>query len=169
MTDTDHDRAIVNSNGPYLGAAFLCEKVIEDKEGVLSAIRIVDRIVNTAVGPGAPADMPNTPVALTLVLTFKSGGAQGRQDVRITIERPDGLRSDLASSLSILMEGAERGANLILNLGLTMTQEGLYWFDVFLNDRLVTRVPLRIVYQRQLAGGQQAPPGSSGPSSPPSA
>lgn len=30
--------------GPYLNAAFLYERVLEQKDGVLSAIRIVDRL-----------------------------------------------------------------------------------------------------------------------------
>jgi hypothetical protein len=40
--------------GPYIGAAFLCEKILQEKDGVLSAIRIVDRITHSAVGPEAP-------------------------------------------------------------------------------------------------------------------
>ena len=33
--------------GPYLNAAFLCEKILEEKSGVLSAIRIIDRVTYT--------------------------------------------------------------------------------------------------------------------------
>ena len=30
--------------GPYLIAALICQKVLEEKDGVLSAVRIVDRL-----------------------------------------------------------------------------------------------------------------------------
>ena len=44
--------------GPYLITAAFCEQVIEDKSGVLSLIRIVDRMYITAQGPNAPDEMP---------------------------------------------------------------------------------------------------------------
>jgi hypothetical protein len=157
----------VKTAGPFINAAFFCEKVIEDKEGVLSAIRIVDRVINTAVGLDTPTAMPPMPVALTLVITLKSGAAKGRLDVRIAVERPSGLQSDLASALSVVLEGDDRGANLVMNLALTMTEEGLYWFDVYVEETLATRVPLRIVYQRQQAGGPRLGPSGSGESEPP--
>ena len=37
--------------GPYLSAALLCEKVLEEKDGVKSAIRIIDRVTRTVTGP----------------------------------------------------------------------------------------------------------------------
>ena len=36
--------------GPYLHAAHFCEKLLTEKDGVLSAIRIIDRITVTASG-----------------------------------------------------------------------------------------------------------------------
>ncbi len=30
--------------------------------------------------------------------------------------------------------------------------EGTYWFDVLINDQLLTRVPLRVMYQRVPGG-----------------
>ena len=27
-------------------------------------------------------------------------------------------------------------------------EEGLYWWDVYLNQEMVTRMPLRVIYQR---------------------
>ena len=42
------------SSGPYLAAAVLCEKVLQEKDGVLSAIRLVDRFIITASGTQPP-------------------------------------------------------------------------------------------------------------------
>jgi hypothetical protein len=47
-----------------------------------------------------------------------------------------------------LFEGEDRGVNLILNLNIVVDQEGVYWFNVLLEDQFVTRIPLRIFYQR---------------------
>ena len=153
---TDAKRLPVESGGgPHLSAAFFCEKVIEDKEGVLSAIRIVDRIIHSAIGAGTPEAMPPVPVALTLLIGLKSDAARGRHELAVTAEQPSGMRHRVAEALTVLLEGEERGANLILNLQWVAQQEGLYWFDIELNGRTLTRVPLRVVYQRQETG--QAP------------
>lgn len=138
--------------GPYLVTAVLCEKVLEEKDGVISAIRIVDRIVHSAVGPEAPEEMPPIPVNLIGLITFKSGAARGRHTVRLRPQAPAGLNlPDIA--LPVHFEGEDRGANLVVQLGLQAAQEGLYWFDVLLDDELVTRMPLRIMYQRLQTGG----------------
>ncbi|MEX1253551.1 MAG: hypothetical protein WEE64_04345 [Dehalococcoidia bacterium] len=142
--------------GPFLTTAVLCEKVLEDKDGVLSAIRIVDRIIQTAVGTEAPDEMPPVPVNLTALISFKSGAARGRHTIKLRPETPAGF-SLPETALQIHFEGEDRGANLVLQLGLQANQEGLYWFDVLLDDQLVTRMPLRIMYQRLQTAGAQPP------------
>ena len=39
------------ATGPYLEAAFFCEKVLQEIDGTKSAIRIVDRINRQIPGP----------------------------------------------------------------------------------------------------------------------
>ena len=46
------------SEGPYLTAAFFCERVIEDKEKVLTIVRIMDSVV-VYLPPGTPNDFPS--------------------------------------------------------------------------------------------------------------
>jgi hypothetical protein len=146
--------------GPYLSAALLCERVLQEGDGVLSIIRVVDRLIQSAVGPGAPDDMPPFPVNLTLVVLLKSGEARGRHTVRLAIEAPSGELLPDAGSLPVLLEGEERGVNLLLNLGFIAEQEGLYWFNVHFGtqDVLLTRIPLRVVYQPQRLGASAEPP-----------
>jgi hypothetical protein len=133
--------------GPYLQMAAFCENVIEDKNGVLSLIRIIDRTIMTATGVEAPEKMPPFPLNLTMVLGFKSGFAQGTFQVRIRPVTPDGQpRPEL--TVPIHLEGADRGHNLILPIRMMVEQDGLYWFDVYVGDTRFTRMPFRIVYQR---------------------
>jgi hypothetical protein len=143
-------------SGPYLAAAVLCEKVLEDKDGVLSAIRMVDRFVITAQGVGAPQNMPPVPVNLSALIVFKSGDAKGSYSVKIRPVAPSG-RFAPEISLPIFLEGDERGANLLVNLGFQAVEEGLYWFDILLNEELVTRMPLRLLYQRIAQGSGGTP------------
>ena len=104
------------SSGPYVAAGFFCENVIEGKDGVLSVVRIVDRFTRTVTGPGAPDFMPPTPVRAQLLVSLKSGDAQGRHEVSVTVEQPSGLTETIVPGASVLLEGGERGANLVFDL-----------------------------------------------------
>jgi hypothetical protein len=146
--------------GPYLQVAAACEKVLQEQDGVLSVIRMIDRFILGAVGPDAPDEMPPLPVNFTLLVVLKSGGARGRYTVHLTIESPSGERMPNELTLPLLLEGEERGVNMVIPVGLQVEHEGLYWFDIWLGDprvseraeELLTRVPLRIVYQPQRFG-----------------
>lgn len=133
--------------GPYIQVATLCEQVIEDKEGALSLIRIVDTVTHTVASPDAPSEMPPITYPIKMVIMLKSGRARGRHELKIIPEMPSGeLKQPLITSIQ--MEGEERGFNHIVNMFFTFTMEGLYWFNIYLNDSLVTRIPLRTKYNR---------------------
>lgn len=138
--------------GPYLQLAAFCDLAIEDKNGALSLIRVVDRLTHQAVGPQAPVEMPPTVHKMTLVVSLKSGHARGPHAVKLVIERPSGLRED-GPTFTAMMEGEDRGQNLVLNLQQIFSEPGLYWYDVFVNDALMTRIPWRVVYSRTLVPG----------------
>jgi hypothetical protein len=143
--------------GPYLQSALLCEKVLDEKDGVLSAIRIVDRVTQTVVGASPSAQVPATTLNLVALLGLKSGEARGRHTLKIVLEHPSGLKGPELSQ-SVLFEGEDRGQNVIIPLALELSAEGLYWFDVYLEDTLLTRMPLRMVpqYVHKSTGGGTA-------------
>jgi hypothetical protein len=133
--------------GPFIQAAALCEQVIEDKTGVLSLIRIVDTITHTEARPDAPIDMPPVTYPLKMVIMLKSGRSRGRHELKISPELPSGEIKQTFTR-SIQLEGEERGANNIINMLFTFTMEGLYWFNIYLDDSLLARIPMRIKYNR---------------------
>ena len=135
------------SNGPYLNAALLCEKVLQEKDEAVSIIRIVDRITLTTHASLSPETLPPIPVNLYALISFKSGNAKGRHTVKWITETPSGLRLP-EQLLPVLFEGDDRGVNLILNINMVVDKEGVYWFEVRLEDQLLTRIPLRILYKR---------------------
>ena len=133
--------------GPYIQMAGLCEQVIEDKTGVLSLIRIIDTITHTEARADAPINMPPVTYPMKMVIMLKSGRARGRHELKIIPELPSGeVKPPLTRSIQL--EGEERGANNIINMLFTFTMEGLYWFTIYLDDSLLTRIPMRIKYNR---------------------
>ena len=133
--------------GPFIQAATLCEQVIEDKTGVLSLIRVIDTITHTVAQPDPPIDMPPVTYPMKMVIMLKSGRARGRHELKITPELPSGEFKHSITQ-SIQLEGEERGTNNIINLIFNFTMEGLYWFNIYLDDSLLSRIPMRIKYSR---------------------
>ena len=141
------EKGIVENSGPYLTAALLCERVLQEKDETVSVIRLIDRLAVTVNALNSPETMPSITANLTLFVGLKSGSARGRNTIKIRTEAPSGITlSD--QLLSALFEGEDRGVNLIVNMGLTLDQEGVYWFNILLEETLLTRIPLRVLYQR---------------------
>jgi len=142
--------------GPYVTLATICEKVLQEADGVISLIRTVDRIVVTATvrgqGDSPPAELPQGLLQPTLVVALRAGDAIGRHPVSIRVEQPTGV-SLPPQTFDVNFEGGVAGGvNLILQMQIEAL-EGLYWFDVLVNDDLLTRVPLRVAYQRVPGAG----------------
>ncbi len=139
-----------SERGPFFSAALLCEKVLVEKDGVKSAIRIVDRVTRTAVGPNPPSEMVPFDYHATLLIKFKSGWARGVHKVKIQLAKPSGeLMPEF--DRNVLFEGEEdRGIDIILNLMLKLDQTGIYWIHIYLNDTKITQIPLRVIYIPQV-------------------
>jgi hypothetical protein len=54
----------------------------------------------------------------------------------------------------VLLEGEDRGVNVVFQTMFEPDGQGLYWFDVLFNGERVTRIPLRVVYQSQPSVGR---------------
>jgi hypothetical protein len=142
--------------GPYLKTAVFCEKVLREADGVVSLIRVVDRVTVTAAGPDAPDTMPKTPYNMTAVIILTSGQSRGRHEIRIEPEEPSGLKK-APFLVTVQMEGEDRGANVIVNMHFTFEMEGLYWFHVYFDDTLLTKMPFRMMYARMSTSTQRPP------------
>lgn len=76
----------MNLGGPFLTIAVLCEKVLQEKDGVPSIIRVVDRITISGHSPS----MPPTQISPTLVVAMKAGMFRGMADLEIQPSCPLG-------------------------------------------------------------------------------
>lgn len=144
--------------GPYIQAALICEKVIEEKDGVLTLVRVIDRVTHSITGPDAPEKMPTFIYPISLVIMLKSGNAKGTYSVRIDMEPPSTEVQHLPT-FPVHLEGEERGQNLILNLNISLQEPGLYWFDVYFDENKLTRIPLKVLYARTVPSQRSRPPG----------
>lgn len=129
-----------NKTLPYIAAALLCEKVLQEKDEVISIMRIVDRLQYRVEGlpPGVKPI-----VNLQGLIMLKSGPVSGEHTVTIVAERPNGERKEL-NRLPIVLRGKDYGHNIILNLGLGVEQDGLYWFDVLFDGDVLSRIPITV-------------------------
>jgi hypothetical protein len=151
------------TGGPYLTAAFFCDKVLREQDGVLSAIRIVDRWnVN-----GATDTMPTTVLQTTLVIAMKSGVYRGNAQVTVTPITPSNNRLQPAV-FPVLFEGEdERGVGIILPMGFPAQEPGVYWFEVSLalqamQSQVITAIPMRVAYLQMFAAPIPNPPNQTG-------
>lgn len=130
-------RMPATSDGPYLAAAFLCEKVLQEKDEAVSIIRIIDRVTWTVPASTSPETLPPIALNLSAFVSLKSGNARGRHTIKWRAETPSGIKLP-EQLLPALFEGEDRGVNLILILNIVIDQEGVYWFDVLLEEQLLT-------------------------------
>ena len=127
---------------PYITAALLCENVLEEKNGSLTVVRIVDRLEFST--EGLPPEL-NPMVALKGLVCLKSGPYQGDCNITIKVNRPSGRETEPMSFPPFKLLGGDQGQNVIINIGLGVDEQGPYWFDVNLNGELLTRIPLMVV------------------------
>lgn len=150
------------NRGPYLSAAVLCEKVLEEKDGVKSAIRIIDRVIHTVVGPKPPETMEPFDYEVTLFVRLKSGDQRGPLPLRITLVKPSG-ENPPSLEQTVVFEGEEdRGVDVVGKMRIKFDVPGIYWFQIYLKDVFLTKIPLRVIYVPQIRQ-TQGPGGGSQP------
>ena len=142
--------AVGPGDGPYVTCAALCERVLVERDGTYSAIRIVDRIVHTGRGTNPSGQMDPFPFSLFLLVILKAGSANGRATLEIQTRLPSGLAAERSFS-TVHFGGEERGPTVPVTMNMMLAYEGLYWFEVIVDGRLLTRVPLRVEYRPAMA------------------
>jgi uncharacterized protein DUF6941 len=142
--DSEHRRCEMNTAPmPHVVAALFCEKVLQEKDGSLTVVRIADRLTYTL-----PPELPEgvKPLAqLAGLIALRSGSASGKFTLKIRSNSPSGKQDEDFFSSPIELRGGDHGQNMILNISMGILEDGLFWFDVILDDRVLTRIPLMVV------------------------
>ena len=137
-----------SSDGPYLAAAVICEKVLSEGDQVLSLIRLVDRFTIHAQGPGAPSAPPQVILGFSVVISLKAGRARGRHPVTLELDHPTGKRAKVFEQDVNFRGGDDSGTNLIAEMRLTLRDPGLHWIHVTVDGQEMTRIPFTLEYER---------------------
>jgi hypothetical protein len=156
---------------PFLASAFFCERLVEEKDGVISVMRIVDTLTITQFLLATPTPVPVIPVdqqsmppigsQILIFVSFKSGDAKGKYFCQLFVVTPDGKRDPITEKSPMIFLGKEHGVNMRVNVPVP-TQEGLYWFEVMVDGSLVTKMPLRIRHTKTTEKGAASPVAKKG-------
>ena len=141
-------------SGPYVGIAVFCEKVLNESGGVMSLIRIVDRVTFAVADGSTPQAFP-----LFAVMMFKSGDAQGTHPIALRSIGPSGQQLGTFEAPS-LFEGNDRGVSIVVQFPFQPVEEGLHWFEVLIDGQPFTRILLRAIFQRASVTGAGPAPGA---------
>ncbi len=144
-----------HSMRPFVQVAAICQTPIQETNGLFSVFRIMDRVPIQ----GFTDEMQPQPLhMLSIVIILKAGEMSGKYTVKIVPETPSGKRLP-PLNITALFERDERGVIHCAPLGLIAEEEGLYWFDIMLEQDVLTRIPLRVMYQKiQPMPGMPIPP-----------
>ncbi|HEY2784587.1 MAG TPA: hypothetical protein VGJ05_06380 [Fimbriiglobus sp.] len=142
------------TNGPFLAAALFCETAIESKTGAMSIINVYDSL-DLTLTLDAPKDIPSEgnrlPILITIFLSFRTGDASGEHTVGFSIVSPSGKRNEPIEKKELFSVEPNGGRNLVFRLNLMAASVGLFYVDVFLNKKIITRMPLLVKLTRPQA------------------
>lgn len=137
---------------PYVSAALICEKVLQEKDESVTLIRLADRIQYNLEGPGLPSGAKPM-IGVQGFVSLKSGPVTGGHTLSVIVENPIGQRREVWRS-EVNLLGKDQGQNLILNISLGIDHDGLFWFDVLFDDEVLSRIPLTVTQAPKQTGGE---------------
>ncbi|MGD0799282.1 MAG: hypothetical protein ABR910_16320 [Acidobacteriaceae bacterium] len=134
---------------PWVQVAIFCQNaIIEANSGSRSIIKNVDGVT---MG-GITSEMQPMQVQLTLALILKSGEMKGQYYLKVRYNSPGEVKTE-GPSLPCYFEGGDRGLQTVIPLGFLATEPGIYWFDLLLDGQILTRMPVRVMYQQMQMQG----------------
>jgi len=143
--------------GPFVTVATFCERVLEEKDGVNTLVRIVDRYyVDISSSEQLPTGVKPA-IATSLMVIVKSGDFRGPATVTIKLRLPSGDYSERVVNAPVTFDGGENGVSLQVQMGIEIGRYGLYWAEVEIDGRLITRTPLRVELRSTPTPGSASP------------
>jgi hypothetical protein len=139
---------------PFTFLAVICERALNEVDGVSSIIRMIDVIAIR----GSTDEMTPGAVAFTIGVGFRAGGFRGKKQFKIRGVSPAGKKMQMMAGEMDFNE--ETGALAYINTSLAVKSPGQYWFDVILGEKRMARIPLTIKYEKATPANSPAPPGS---------
>ena len=119
--------------------AVFCQRLDRQPDGTVDVVGVVDG-VSVSSPEAAGADGPAM-IRLLGLVSVRAGDVRGRHTLSLKAQFPGG---DEGPALVRQVELTDRapGATLSFPLELEARDAGIYWFDVFFDERPLTRIPL---------------------------
>jgi len=138
-------RAAGDVQGPFVAMAVLCDRVDPRDDGTVDVYGIVDGVVITPEGDDPLGLRPAAVLSLKAVVSLRAGDLRGEHRIALQGGYPGGAQGPSASRVIEFSDEAP-GASFVVPVELQVHQPGLYSFDVLVDDRLLTRIGLQVVY-----------------------
>lgn len=131
-----------HSAGPFVQIATFCRDVVEQADGGVTLIGVLDAV-------DLERDDEGQHVASMLAfISVRAGAMEGKHRIRIQPDRP-GLRFP-EGELTAFFDGGYSGLEAQVEVVFEAVEQGPYWFDVLLDDEtLLTKIPLQIRFSAE--------------------
>lgn len=146
--------AMAKNTKPFVQLACVCERAVEEKDGVLTLFRVIDTVF-TGLKAEAPANALPT-VEFDCVVSVKSGDLVGTyNELMLRATAPGGKSENMVPQpIRTVFTGGSNGINVKVHLVLQVKTFGIMWFDVLWGTEVLTRIPLDIKQLSQQAPGE---------------
>jgi hypothetical protein len=132
---------------PYLKYGVICEKVLAEKDNVLSLIRIVDRFTLTITDKEPPEKIPELTRLMTIAMCWVGG--LGTHEASFSIQSPGGEIQHSPQSWSFTLDALIRSHTIATQIPVQLKKDGTYWIQFILNGVVKSRIPFQLIYEKQ--------------------
>jgi hypothetical protein len=142
------------ATGPFVGLAVLCQGVERRPDGSMDVLGIVEGVRLDPPRPAEADPLELHPVAvlpLRLVVSLRGGSLRGWHGVEVVGRYPAG-NAGPSTAMRVEFTDDRPNATIHVPLELEVHEAGTYRFDVTVDGRLLTTVPLRVVFAADAAG-----------------
>jgi hypothetical protein len=119
--------------------AVFCQRLDRQPDGTVDVVGVVDGV--SVSSPDSPVDEGPAMIRLLGLVSIRAGAVRGRHVLSLKAQFPGGHPGPSLVRPVELTDFAP-GATLSFPLELEARDAGLYWFDVFFDERPLTRIPL---------------------------
>src|SRR5262245_27184295 len=139
---------------PIYTNALLCERALVERDGVLSAIRIVDVFF---VDPSSKIPPEERPIQMSLLFTAKFAESdESEHGMEVHLERPNESPVKIGETEPTKATGnypnVPKGINLSVRFGVPPKVIGTHYINIMLDSRLVARIPVTLLPKDEQAG-----------------
>lgn len=155
------------ASGPYVQAAILCDRILEESDGALTPVRIVEHFavsgtvdIDHLPEPGKPIDFESAgvawPLTTKLLILVRALPLDRESTIAIRVISPSGKRSP-DQIFPTQPAGALRGANLNIDLRFISSEVGAHRIEIDINGRVAAQAPLLVDSQLDWAIASDPP------------